>query len=308
MRTNQIAAMLKKRGLIRSKFLFKVETKLRNKPLKASTYILKKNMSLRKIVKTIGDGNHYNPDVVKITFKEGETIKKYALEIATNTDNTYDDVIEVINNKEYLKKLINKYYFLTDDILNDELYFGLEGYLAPDTYEFKNKKVKVEKIIEDMLNETKKRLDNYKDKIESSNKSYHEILTLASITELEGTNKENMKMIVGIFNNRLLHNMNLGSDVTTYYGLQVEMKRDLTPSEFATVNPYNTRSSSMRGKLPVGPISCPGKEAIEAAVNPTDSDYLFFVADKKGKVYYTKTVNEHDNKVKELKEAGLWIW
>ena len=87
--------------------------------------------------------------------------------------------------------------------------------------------------------------------------------------------------------------MNLGSDVTTYYGLQVEMKRDLTPSEFATVNPYNTRSSSMRGKLPV---------------NPTDSDYLFFVADKKGKVYYTKTVNEHDNKVKELKEAGLWIW
>lgn len=86
------------------------------------------------------------------------------------------------------------------------------------------------------------------------------------------------------------------------------MDKDLTSEMFNTYNPYNTRSSAMAGKLPVGPICNPSIESIMASINPTKSDYYYFVADKNGNVYYTKTSSEHSAKVKELKEKGDWIW
>jgi aspartyl-tRNA synthetase len=106
-------------------------------------------------------------------------------------------------------------------------------------------------------------------------------MTMASIAQLEGTNTENRKEIVGVFENRLNSGYNLGSDVTTYYAFQESMKKDLTAEQFNTANPYNTRGPQMIGKMPVGPICNPNNSSIEAAVNPTASDNLFFVADKK---------------------------
>lgn len=307
--TSDIAKKLKDRGLIKSEILFNIIAKLsKSKSLKASTYQLQKNMSLDEIIDTITNGNKYNPDIIRITFLEGEAIKKYAMTIATNTDNSYDDVINTISDKTYLSELINKYWFLTDEILNEDLYFGLEGYLAPNTYEFSNRKVTTKKIIETMLNQTENELKEYKSKIQNGTKTIHEYMTIASILELEGTNTNNRKMIAGVFNNRLESNMNLGSDVTTYYALQIEMKTDLTTAQFATTNPYNTRATNMGGKLPIGPICNPSISSINASINPTNNNYLYFVADKKGKIYYTKSVKEHEQKVIELKESGDWIW
>ena len=102
--------------------------------------------------------------------------------------------------------------------------------------------------------------------------------------------------------------MSLGSDVTTYYAFQEEMNKDLTAKQFNTSNPYNTRASNMGGKLPVGPICNPSIVSIEASFNPTDNDYLYFVADKHGEIFYTKTEKEHINKVNEIKKKGDWIW
>ena len=309
MRTSEIAKLLKERGLIRSELVFTIATKFnREKTLKAATYQLQKNMSLNEVIDVLTAGSKYNPDIIRITFKEGEPLKKYALEISTYTNNTYEDVINTVSDYNYLTELINNYWFLTDEILNTNLYFGLEGYLFPDTYEFANRKVSVKKVIETMLNRTEKELKGYKDDITSSNKTPHQILTLASMLELEGKNKDDRKMIAGVFNNRLEKNMNLGSDVTTYYALQKEMKADLTAAEFATINPYNTRASNMGGKLPVGPICNPSASSIDASINPTDNNYLFFVADKKGKIYYAKTEIEHQELISEIKSAGNWIW
>ena len=64
----------------------------------------------------------------------------------------------------------------------------------------------------------------------------------------------------------------------------------------------------MIGKMPVGPICNPSKSSIEASANPTQTDYMFFVADKNGKIYYTKTNAEHEKKIKEIKDNGDWIW
>ena len=125
---------------------------------------------------------------------------------------------------------------------------------------------------------------------------------------IKGGDTDNRKKIVGVFNNRLNRKMNLGSDVTTYYGLQLPQTRDLTKDEFDSVNLYNTRSVTMIGKMPIGPICNPSSSSIEASVFPIDSNYLFFVADKNGKIYFTETNKEHEQKIKEIKASGNWIW
>ena len=304
--TDKIASTLKSKGLIKSKLLFKLYVKLNKvSSLKADTYLLNKSMSLNEIIKALEKGSSYNPNLVVITFKEGERITDYAKIIANKTNNSYDDVINFINDKEYVKTLINKYWFLTDNILNEDIYYPLEGYLAPNTYHFDNKDVSVEDIITTMLNQEEKELEKYKSVISSDP---HYYITMASIVELEGTKLDNKKMIVSIFKNRIKANMNLGSDVTTYYGLQVAMTSDLTSEQFASSNGYNTRAANMRGKLPVGPICSPGEEGIKASVEPTDNDYLYFVADKHGKIYYSKTLDEHNKKISEIKANGDWIW
>lgn len=302
----KIGKTLKNNDLIRSELLFKVYVKVyKVNSLKASTYKLNRSMNLGEIVSTLEKGSNYNPNMIKLTFKEGERITKYAKVISDNTNNSYDDVINTMKDKEYLNELITKYWFLTDDILNENIYYPLEGYLMPETYHFDNKDVTIKEIINRMLDETEKNLEPYKS---TMNGNAHYYMTMASIVELEGTNTENRKVIVGIFKNRLSSGFNMGSDVTTYYGLQVPMTEDLTTEQFASVNAYNTRSTTMIGKMPVGPICNPSKSSIEASVNPTQTDYMFFVADKHGKIYYTKTNAEHEKKIKEIKDNGDWIW
>ena len=147
--SRQIGTILKNKNLIRNEFFFNVYIKLNGVgAMKASTYTMSQAMSLDEIVESLVNGNSYNPDVIKITFKEGERITDYATDIAKNTNHTYEEVIAVMKDKAYIQTLINKYWFLTDAILNESIYYPLEGYLAPNTYDFANKDVKIESIIE----------------------------------------------------------------------------------------------------------------------------------------------------------------
>ena len=307
MSTNTIAKTLHDKNLIKDELFYKVYLKLNNvSSLKASTYLLKKNMNLEEIVKILEKGNKDSADVIKLTFKEGETISDYATNIEKNTSISKDEFINVANDKDFLNELISKYWFLSTDILNANIYYPLEGYLSPDTYEFSKTNLTSQKIITTLLDEEEKKLQPYKTALEQTN--IHSIITLASMAELEGVKDEDRKMIISVFYNRLNKGMNLGSDVTTYYAFNEKMDGDLTSEMFNTYNPYNTRSSEMAGKLPVGPICNPSISSIEAALNPFTSDYLYFVADKNRNVYFTKSATEHEAKVKELKENGDWIW
>ena len=306
MSTSNIAKTLKDRGLIKSELFFKVYLKLNNvSSLKASTYLLTKSMSLNEIVDALVKGSA-NVDVIRITFKEGETIKDYAELISEVTNISSEDFINTAKDPTLLTSLINDYWFLTDSILNEEIYYPLEGYLFPDTYEFSKDNLTSESIIRTLLNEEEEKLEKYKERLQNSD--IHSIVTLASIAELEGVKDEDRRLIISVFNNRLNLGMNLGSDVTTYYAFNEEMDSDLTSEMFNTYNPYNTRSSEMAGRLPIGPICSPSLSSIEAAINPETSDYLYFVADKNRNVYFTRNVKEHEEKVQELKENGDWIW
>ena len=125
--------------------------------------------------------------------------------------------------------------------------------------------------------------------------------------ELEGNTLEDKEEIVGVFRNRLKSNMNLGSDVTTYYGLKINMgDRDLYSSEVNECNSYNTRCSSFK-KLPVSPICNPSIESLEAVIKFKNNGYFYFVADKNKKIYFSKTLKEHEAIIRELKEKKLWL-
>lgn len=300
-----LADDLKKSDLIKSELFYKIYVKL-NKPngLQKGTYKLNKNMDVKNIVKVLGNGSKY-VETNRITFKEGKNMRTYIKLIAEKTGIKEEDIIAKLKDTAYLDKLITKYWFLKADIKNPNLYYSLEGYLYPDTYEFK-KDASIEEIIETMLNNTDKKLKKYESNLLNNNYSIHEIITLASIVELESVGNDRAG-VAGVFFNRLNAKQTLGSDVTTYYGAKIDMsERDLYQAELAAINGYNTRVSSMAGKLPIGPICNPSVLSIEAVLNPTKSDYFYFVADKNKKVYFTKTYNEHLATIQNLKSKGLW--
>lgn len=302
-----IATTLYKNNLIRSKLAFNIYTRLTGKTnLKAATYSLSENMGTKKIVDILLDGKGQNLEQISITFQEGLNMKKLAKTIAKYTDNTEENVYETLEDTEYLKTLINKYWFLEESILNSNIYYSLEGYLYPNTYYFSSTRVGVEEIIEKMLEETQKQLEVYRAEIENSSKTVHQIITLASIVELEGTTLEDRKNIVSVFNNRLSIGMNLGSDVTTYYGARVEMgERDLYTKEVQECNHYNTRCSTFLS-LPVSPICNPSIDSIIAVLQPIPNSYYYFVADKNKKVYFSETIAKHNETIAKLKKNGKW--
>lgn len=306
--TKMIAKMLEEKGLIRSDTFLTIYLKINKiNNIKASTYILKKNMGLKEIINIISNGNGYNPNEVSITFKEGNNIRSFATTISNKTNNKYNDVIKKFEDKDYINELIKKYWFLTDEIKNEEIFYPLEGYLFPNTYRFKDKNASIEDIFLKLLDETDKILSKYKDKIEKQDLTVHEILTFASIIELEGLKSVDKPKIASVFYNRLKKGMSLGSDVTACYAQKIDDTALChNTANFNYNSPYNTRLITNLG-LPIGPIANPGEDSIEAVLNPATTDYIYFVADKYTNVYFFKTYTEFETKIKELKKNGDWL-
>ena len=302
---NKIIKELKNKDLIRSEFFSKIIVKLKNKELYAGTYKLSKDLSTNEILEIIEVGKNIENESIKITFVEGKRLTTYVKQISENFPYTEEEILNTLSNKEYLNTLINKYWFITEDILNEKIYYPLEGYLYPDTYEFK-KNSKLEEIIEKMLDNMDSKLTNYKDEIKLSSYSIHQILTLASIVELEGVNKEDRSMVAGVFYNRLKSGMSLGSDVTTYYAVKKDFSRDLSQNDLDSCNGYNTRGTCVTG-LPVGPIASPSLSSLSATIEPTENEYYYFVADKEKNTYFSKTSSEHVQTVAKLKSEGKWF-
>ena len=306
--TTSIINDLRKNNLIKSRKVAIVFIKINNiDTIKAGNYELNRNMSMRKIFEIITDSKNIKEDTITLTFNEGKNMRGIAKIITDNTNISENDIYNLLEDKEYLKSLMDDYWFLTEDILDKNIYYPLEGYLYPDTYEF-SKDVTIKDIFKKMLDREEEILDKYKNSIDSSSLSIHKTITMASITELEGKNIEDRKNIVGVFFNRINNNLPLGSDVTTYYAAKVDMgERDLYQAEIDASNAYNTRPMSSAGRLPVGPICNPSEDAINAVINYTKNDYFYFVADKNGKVYFSKTDAEHTSTIQKLKDQGLWF-
>ena len=301
---NNIVKKLKQDNIIRSEFFTKILLKFRNKDLYAGTYKLSKDLSTIEIIKKLESQDSIENESIKITFVEGKRLTNYVKLISEEFPYEEEEILSVLSNKEFLDELINKYWFITDSIYNEKIYYPLEGYLFPDTYEFK-KNSTIEEIIYKFLDNMDTKLSDYKDEITVSKYNIHELLTLASIVELEGVNKNDRALVSGVFYNRLKTGMTLGSDVTTYYAVKKEFIDDLTYSDLNSCNGYNTRGNCVSA-LPVGPICNAGLSSISASIEPKESDYYYFVSDKEKNTYFSVDSVEHAKTVSRLKNEGKW--
>ena len=140
--------------------------------------------------------------------------------------------------------------------------------------------------------------------------SFHQIITLSSVVELEVANPNDRKDVAGVFLNRLNSNSgySLGSDASSYYGAKIDDWRN-TPLTYRELNDcsnkYNTRCASKVG-LPVGPICNPSIESVEAVLYPSKHDYYYFVNDCSGKLYLSENEKVHLNTINKLKREDNW--
>ncbi len=295
--TKEVINKLYEAHLIKSKIATFIYVGLnRNILIKAGEYELDRNYDTKEIFTVLDEGDSSH-NTITITFIEGKRIADYISQIKDKFGYSEEDFLAVMNDSEYLKELINKYDFLDEHILNEQLYYPLEGYLFPSTYEF-YKDASLKDIIEKMLDKCDKVLDNYNALIKTSGYTTHEILTIASIVESEAKNAKDRPMVSQVIYKRLNMNMSLGMDSTATYGAKRPLNSDTVNSDVNEKNPYNTRDTSFIG-LPIGPICSPSEESIKAALSPSETNYVYFISDGELNIHFAETYNEF-LKLKEI--------
>ena len=187
-----------------------------------------------------------------------------------NTINTYDF----------------SYYPLVSKIsANPNRCFKIEGYLFPDTYLF-YLNMKPQDVIGKMLRDAEDKIGS---KYNYQGMSTDDIITLASIIQKEAASLDQMKKVSSVFHNRLKQGMRLQADSTIYY-----VEKYLKPNIAGDINRFNAYYNTYKcNALPAGAICNPGALALQAAVSPADTTYMYFVADKSGNYYYANTWDEH---------------
>lgn len=286
----EISGLLYQRGLIRSKFWFEVYVwaKKQESRMQAGNYEIRVTQNIPEIVAVITGGKVIK-DETQITFPEGFTL----LQIKERLMSQGFSVVEALDQEKIADYQVQ--YKLLSEAPSEA---SLEGFLFPDTYIFRNE-AKEKDIVKKFLdNFDKKMLPEWRAVIARQNKTIYEIITLASIVQQEAINDQDMPLIAGVFANRLKIGMLLQSDATVNYATG-KKNRQATLDDLKIDSPYNTY---LHKGLPPTPICNPGAAAIEAAINPAATDYLYFLHPLDGATVFSKTLDEHNkNKAKYLK-------
>ncbi len=275
----KLAGDLKSGGIIRSSWHFILVTRLRGQShrLKAGDYRFNDSMTPNVILEKIVKGD---VDFRKFSLPEGYSIYQAA---------------ELLEQKGYFKKSA----FLEkcgDAALLKRLGVGgatVEGYLYPATYNL-TLGGNEEQLIGQMVGQFDKRYAEVTRSIgEGFGLSRHEIITLASLIEKEAVSAEEKPLISSVFHNRMRIGMPLQSDPTAVYGVRA-FSGKVTKADIERPTPYNTYR--IKG-LPPGPIGNPGADALQAALKPASSSYLYFVARQDGTHQFSRTLDEHNRAV-----------
>jgi UPF0755 protein len=287
-----IAERLESNGIIKDAKVFKYYVKLKNEAgFMAGEYQLSPSMDVQEIVGRLKTGKVLAEASFKITIPEGKQLKEIAAIMAQTTNQNETDVFTKLNDKEFIKTLIDKYPdLLTEDILNPAVIYPLEGYLFPATYPFYKTNPTVEEMVTAMLDKSQVVLADYIEAGKEKNLTVHQILTMASLIEEEATENADRKKISSVFYNRMEKGMMLQTDPTVLYA-QGRHKDRVVFKDLEVNSPYNTYKHT---GLPPGPIANAGKTSIEAALEPEKTDYYYFLATPEGEVIFTKTLQEHN--------------
>jgi UPF0755 protein len=190
---------------------------------------------------------------------------------------------------------------LTDDILQEDIRYPLEGYLFPARYDFMEEQPSIETVVEAMLNGTQTVINEFASEFEESEYTVHELLTLASIIEREAQKAEDRYLISGVLYNRLDKGMRLQVDPTVSYAIG-EHRYMTSYADTEVDSPYNTYRYA---GIPIGPIASPGKDSIRASLLPEKTEALYFYARYNGEVIYNETFEEHNRTVQMYREE--WV-
>ena len=290
-----IVDLLNDAGLVRNRFCAKVNSRIGGyNNLQANTYIFSPSMPFQEIMKAINTGNFDYVSKETIEVKDGARLQQVADAIAEQLPYTSEEILDKWSDKAYLNELIDKYWFLTSDILDSDIMFPLEGYLYADTYFVTSDSSTIEGFTEMCLDRMDEVLTERKDAIDASGFSVHELLTLTSIVTKEARADDQAK-VAGVFMNRLNSGMSLGSDVTVCYIFQ-EDRVELKVSQLESDSPYNTRKVA---GLPPGPICQVVADAVDAVLNYESSDDIYFFADEDGVVHYYKTQADFEQGIED---------
>ena len=312
-----IGSTLEKSGLIKHGVIFAFYAKYKNySDLKSGYYNLQKSMSTEDIIHELqkgGTAEAQEPALANLTIPEGYTIDQIAQAVGQLQGDfkeplTADAFLAKVQDENFISQEVTKYPSLLESLPTKEsgVRYRLEGFLFPATYSIKESTT-IESLIDEMLAAMDKTLAPHYSTIKSKNLTVNELLTIASLVEKEGAKTEDRKLIAGVFYNRLNLGMPLQSNIAILYA-QGKLGQKISLADDAgidtTINsPYNVYTKA--GLMP-GPVDSPSLDAIEASINQTKSDNLYFVANvTDGKVYYAATQEEHDRNVAEHVNSKL---
>ena len=297
-----IASILEEKGIIKDARVFKYYAKFNNESqFQAGNYDLTQAMTLDELIESLKTGKVYRTPVFTMTIPEGYTLEQIGSVIEKKTSYTQKEFMDLVTSEAFVKKMMTNYpELVTDAVLADTIRYDLEGYLYPATYSYYEKNPSLESIVEEMVATMNSVAKNYADVLAEKKMTVHELLTFASLLEEEATAQTDRETIASVFYNRMKEGMPLQTDPTVLYALGSHKNRVLF-EDLEVENPYNTYKNK---GLPPGPIAGAGKVSIEATLNPSTTEYFYFLADKKGVNHFSKTYEEHLQKVdKYIKNA-----
>lgn len=281
----ETAEMLKSRNLITSENFFIVLARISgNTSVKTGKYRIYSGMSSLDILQRITRGHVM---VQRVTIPEGFNLYQIADRLESEGITSEDSFLYYALDENYLRSI------------------GIhapsaEGYLFPETYNFPEDS-DARDIIQWMHNQMRKELEGMDlSSMADLNMNVHKLLTMASLIEEEATVKKERDLISAVFHNRLKLGMRLYCDPTVRYAVKKFTGR-ITYKDLESDSPFNTYR---HGGYPPTPISSPGRGAIQAALNPADVSYLYFVSRNDGSHYFSKTLSRH-NKAVEYYQKGI---
>ena len=297
-----IGDQLEQEEIIRNGTMFEYFLKLNSiTNYHAGDYELSPSMDFEQIAKTLETGRVYEEVYHRLTIPEGYAIEQIAEQADEQLPIVADRFLELMEDEEFIKSLIEDYPdMLSEDILSDDIKYPLEGYLYPATYDITEEEPEIETLVRQMLDATRNNTysvfqsgDGYSINFEGESEelSFHEFLTLSSLVEKEATSLADRSKIASVFMNRMSEtpSMPLQTDPTVLYALGEHQERTLF-EDLEVEDSYNTY---IHTGLPPGPIASPGMESVQSTMNPSNTDYYYFLADSEGNNHFAETFEEH---------------
>jgi UPF0755 protein len=292
-----VARMLERNGVVRSAVAFEIYARRHpRRSLEAGEYFFDHAVSGRDVFWKLAKGEVYE---IPFTVREGETLYDIAHDLEASHFLSADDFVKAASDPMMVRDI-------------DPHALTLEGFLFPATYQLPRHPVAVE-LTAAMVKKFKEQWTRISPQLAVDDKTrlasgypVSSIVTLASLVERETPRKDERPLVAGVFENRLHKDMMLQCDPTVIYALEQEGRYNgtLTGADLHVHSPYNTYEHT---GLPPSPIGNPGEASLRAALQPAQTDYLYFVANTQGGHFFSATLAEHNRNVTKYRRllAGL---